>query len=60
MSPLKKEITALLEKKEYSALVRLSLADKKIISILISLSYDKDNTTSWRAMEAIGLAAKEI
>jgi len=60
VSPLKKEITALLEKKEYSALVRLSLADKKIISILISLSYDKNNTTSWRAMEAIGLATKEI
>jgi hypothetical protein len=60
VSPLKKEIAALLEKKEYPALVGLSLADKKTISILISLSYDKNNTTSWRAMEAIGLAAKEI
>lgn len=60
MSPLKKEIAALLEKKEYPALVRLSLADKKTISILISLSYDKNNATSWRAMEAIGLATKEI
>lgn len=60
MSPLKKEIAALLEKKEYSALARLSLADKKIISILISLSYDKNDPISWRAMEAIGIAAKEI
>jgi hypothetical protein len=60
VSPLKKEIAALLEKKEYPALVRLSLADKKTISILISLSYDKNNATSWRAMEAIGLATKEI
>jgi hypothetical protein len=60
VSPLKKEIAALLEKKEFSALVRLSLVDKKIISILISLSYDKNDPTSWRAMEAIGLATKEI
>jgi hypothetical protein len=60
VSPQKKEILTLLEKKSYDALVRLSLSDKKIISILISLSYDKDSILSWRAMEAIGLATKEI
>jgi hypothetical protein len=60
VSPLKKEIIALLEKKSYDSLSRLSLADKKIISSLISLSYDKNTHTSWRAMEAIGLATKEI
>lgn len=60
MSPLKKEIKSLLEKKSYDALSRLSLADKKILSSLISLSYDKSSYTSWRAIEAIGLATKEI
>lgn len=60
MSPQKKEIITLLEKKAYDVLIKLALADKKIISILISLSYDKNTQTSWRAMEAIGYATKEI
>jgi len=60
LSRLKKEITGLLEKKDYNELVRLSSLDKKVISILISLSYDKNNPAAWRAMEAVGLATGEI
>jgi hypothetical protein len=60
VSPLKKEIISLLEKKSYDTLSKLSLTDKKTITILISLSYDKNSRMSWRAMEAIGLASKEI
>jgi hypothetical protein len=60
VSPSKKEIVILLEKRDYNALSKHALIDKKVVSSLISLSYDKDNTTSWRAIEAIGLAAKEI
>src|SRR4030067_2920992 len=49
----------LLEKKQYDALVRLSFSERKILSILISLSYDKENPVSWRAIESIGLITKE-
>jgi len=56
----KKEIISLLEKKDYNALSKLSLEDRKVVSSLISLTYDKDNALSWRAMEAIGLITKAL
>ena len=60
MSPLKKKITELLKKKEFAKVTSLSFSPKKIISTLISLSYDKENHISWRAIEAIGLITKEL
>ena len=55
----RREVITLLEKKQYDALVRLSFSERKILSILISLSYDKKNPVSWRAIESIGLITKE-
>src|SRR3990170_2821802 len=55
----RREVLTLLEKKQYDALVRLSFSERKILSILISLSYDKENPVSWRAIESIGLITKE-
>jgi hypothetical protein len=60
VSPSKKEIITLLEKKDYNALSKRALADGKVVSALISLTYDKDNALSWRAMEAIGLITKDL
>ncbi|RJQ45408.1 MAG: hypothetical protein C4538_08245 [Nitrospiraceae bacterium] len=60
MSVKRNEIITLLEKKAFDELIKLSVADKKTISTLISLSYDKDDRLSWRAIEVIGLASKEI
>ena len=60
MSPFKKEIVILLEKRDYNALSKLSLIDKKVVSALISLSYDKKKQNSWRAMEAIGFITKDL
>lgn len=60
MPPSKKEVIRLLAKKDYDKLVGLSFSQKKILSILISLSYDKKNPVSWRAIEAIGLITGEI
>jgi HEAT repeat protein len=59
-SPSKKEIVILLEKKDYDALSKRASADRKVVSTLISLTYDKDNALSWRAMEAIGLITKDL
>ena len=55
----RREVITLLEKKQYDGLVRLSFSERKILSMLISLSYDKKNPISWRAMESIGLITKE-
>ncbi|MBI5099174.1 MAG: HEAT repeat domain-containing protein [Nitrospirae bacterium] len=60
MSPSKKEIVILLEKRDYNALSKLTLIDKKVVSTLISLSYDKKTRNSWRAIEAIGFVTKEL
>jgi len=60
VSPFKKEIVILLEKRDYNALSKLSLIDKKVVSALISLSYDKKKQNSWRAMEAIGFITKDL
>ncbi len=60
MLPLKKKITNLLEKKDFTKLAGLSSSHSKIISILISLSYNKKSYISWRAIEAIGFITKKI
>ena len=60
MLPLKKEVIRLLETKDYNCPAKLPSTGKKIISILISLSYDKKSRMSWRAIELIGLISKEI
>jgi HEAT repeat protein len=58
--PLKKEVTKYLEGKNYLGIITLSPSSHKIINLLITLTYDKSQSVSWRAMEAIGLLSKEI
>jgi hypothetical protein len=57
---VKKKLADLLANGNYDEVSRLALDDQKIISRLISLTYDKDKTPSWHAMEAIGVATKEM
>ena len=56
----KKEIIRLLEEKKYDELNALPVSGKKAVSLLISLSYYKNNVISWRAIEAIVLITKKI
>jgi HEAT repeat protein len=56
----KKEVAELLSEKKYDELIRRFSGKRKIFSTLISLSYDKGDVISWRAMEAIGLITGEI
>jgi len=60
MLPIKKNIIDLLEKREYHKLTGLKASHHKIVNVLISLSYDKKTQLSWRAIEAVGIVAKEI
>lgn len=57
---MKKEVLSLLEKQDYNKLISLSSGNKKILSILISLFYDKKSVIAWRAIESIGLISKEF
>jgi hypothetical protein len=60
MIPYKKEVARLLREKKYDELIRHPSGIRKIITLLISLSYDKKDVISWRAMEAIGFITREI
>lgn len=51
----KKEIRRLLEENRYHELSTLIPEQRKLVTLLISLSYDRSDVVSWRAMEAIGL-----
>lgn len=55
----KKEIRALLQHMDFSALKELPSLEKAI-TMLISLSYDKQSALSWRAIEAIGILSAEL
>jgi len=57
---MKRDIKALLESGEYSNLLKLHRNPVRIVNKLISISYNKETLTAWRAMEAIGVLSKEI
>jgi hypothetical protein len=59
VTPKKRDIQNLLEKKDFSGLLAQSSL-KKTVNILISLSYEKQSALSWRAIEAIGLLTAEL
>ena len=57
---MKSEIIKLLSNKEYDALMKLPLTNGRLLSTLISLTYDRKSIISYRAIEAFGIASKEI
>ena len=56
---VKHEIIEWLRLKDFGSLVNAGRTDRGIFRALVSLTYDRENVTSWRAMEAIGLIAGE-
>ncbi len=59
MLPVKKNILALLESRDLQGISNLKASPYKIINTLVSLSYDKKSSISWRAIEAVGLFTGE-
>jgi hypothetical protein len=51
---LKRKILALLDQRDYEAIIRLSDKHPPLLRLLISMTYDKNEATSWRAMDAVG------
>lgn len=57
---MKAIIKGLLETGDFEEIKRLSIQEKGVIRWLISLTYDKLDVISWRAIEAMGVVSKEI
>lgn len=56
----REEIIGLLRERKFDALVADALGGKNFFRTLISLSYDKDDVLSWRAIEGVGVIAGEL
>ncbi|MBI1811473.1 MAG: hypothetical protein HYR78_06045, partial [Nitrospirae bacterium] len=56
---MKSEIIKLLSDKKYGALMKLPLSNGRLLSTLISLTYDRKSIISYRAIEALGIVSKE-
>jgi methylated-DNA-[protein]-cysteine S-methyltransferase len=52
--PLKREITALLERADHEGLAAFARKRSKTVRLLVSMTYDKAGLLGWRAIEAIG------
>lgn len=57
---LKKAIKQSLQNEDYDLITALGLADKAVIRQLISMSYDKEDVLSFRAIKALGLLCKAM
>jgi hypothetical protein len=57
---LKKTIHLALETNDLDAMVSLAKENRKVLSLLVRMAYDKDTLVGWRAIKAIGLSAKSI
>ncbi len=60
MQSNKKIVYDLLERNDAGSVVSLARDDRKIVSLLVRLAYDKNTLVGWRAIMAIGLAAAEM
>ena len=60
MGLLKEEIRGALLERDFARVVQRALENKKVFSILISFTYDKESIVCWRAIEAMGKAAGAV
>jgi hypothetical protein len=54
---LKQATAAALEKNDLDSLLTLALRDRKVLSVLVRLAYEKDTLIGWRAIIAVGRVA---
>ncbi|MHC4970030.1 MAG: DVU0298 family protein [Planctomycetota bacterium] len=57
---MKKHLRRLLEKRQSNEISDLAGRKRRVLGVLISLTYDADPQIGWRAVEAMGLAADRI
>lgn len=54
---MKQAVVAALENNDLEKLLALALQDRKVLSVLVRLAYDKETLIGWRAIIAIGRVA---
>lgn len=59
MTP-KSTIKRLVEARAFEDIAGLALQDRRVISALISFTYDKDSVLAWKAIEALGVASRRL
>jgi hypothetical protein len=59
-SALKKTVVAALESNDLEAVASLVHQHRKVLSQLVRQSYDKETHVGWRAILAVGMAAREL
>ncbi|HHN66053.1 MAG TPA: hypothetical protein ENK09_11880 [Nitrospirae bacterium] len=57
---IKKRVRELLEKNALESLVEFAMDNQRVVSALISMTYDKDSLITWRAIEAVGVITARI
>ena len=57
---VKDQLRCCLINQDYDTIVHLAGTTSRVLSFLTALTYDEDRLISWRAIEAIGLAAARI
>lgn len=57
---LKKTIHLALETNDLDAVARHAKENRKVLSLLVRIAYDKDTLVGWRAIKAIGFSAKAL
>jgi hypothetical protein len=57
---MKKFIHHALEMNDLDAVIRLAQKDRKTLSLLIRMAYDKETLVGWRAIKAVGRIAKVL
>ena len=56
----KKHIRQLLEHRDLDALADLAGRKRRMLGLLVSLTFDSDPLAGWRAIEAMGVATDRI
>lgn len=56
----KKELQGALERNDIALVAGSVQAERKLISLLVRISYDKETLAGWRAIRAMGAAAREL
>jgi len=57
---LKKNILSALGSNDLDAVAALAASDRKVLSRLVRLAYDKETLVGWRAIKAVGLVARVL
>jgi hypothetical protein len=57
---MKKHLRQLLQEQRLGEIADLALGKRRVLGLLISLTYDRDPLIGWRAVEAMGAAAERM